>query len=70
MIVRLRYVKRVRSKGRTYWYHQITKERLSDDRDERTARVLEINRTLKGTAPDSGECRLAARWAAPHSDRH
>ena len=49
MIVRLRHVKRVRAKGRTYWYHRITGERLSDDREERAARALEINRTLKGT---------------------
>ena len=50
MIVRLKHVKRVRSKGRTYFYHRITGERLPDDRDERAARVLEINRTMKGTA--------------------
>ena len=35
MIVRLKYVKRVRAKGKTYWYHSLTGERLSDDRDER-----------------------------------
>ncbi len=50
MIVRLRHVKRVRAKGRTYWYHQITGERLPADREERAARALEINRTMKGTA--------------------
>ena len=50
MIVRLKHVKRVRAKGRTYWYHQITRERLPEDREERVARVMEINRTLKGTA--------------------
>ncbi len=50
MIVRLRHVKRVRAKGRLYWYHQLTRERLPDDREDRAARVLEINRTLKGTA--------------------
>ncbi len=49
MIVRLKHVKRVRSKGRTYWYHQITHERLPDDHEERAARVLEINSTMKGT---------------------
>ncbi len=57
MIVRLRHVKRVSAKGRTYWYHRITGERLPEDREERVARVLEINRTMKGTArkiaPDS-----------------
>ena len=50
MIVRLKHVKRVRSKGREYYYHQLTHERLSDDREERAARVLEINNTMKGTA--------------------
>ena len=50
MIVRLRHVKRVRAKGRLYWYHQLTRERLPDDREDRAARVLEINLTLKGTA--------------------
>jgi len=48
--VRLKNVKRVRAKGRTYWYHRITGERLPTDREERAARVLEINRTMKGTA--------------------
>ncbi|MCZ6482244.1 MAG: tyrosine-type recombinase/integrase [Alphaproteobacteria bacterium] len=50
MIVRLKHVKQVRAKGRTYWYHRITGERLPGDHEERAARVLEINRTLKGTA--------------------
>jgi integrase len=50
MIVRLKHVKRVRSKGRIYFYHQLTHERLPDDREERAARVLEINSTMKGTA--------------------
>ncbi len=50
MIVRLKHVKRVRAKGRTYRYHQITGERLSNDREERAARAMEINRTLKGTS--------------------
>ncbi len=50
MIVRLRYVKRVRAKGRIYWYHRITGERLPDDREDRAARVMEINSTMKGTA--------------------
>ncbi len=50
MIVRLKNVKRVRAKGRTYWYHRITGERLPTDHEERAARVLEINSTMKGTA--------------------
>jgi integrase len=47
MILRLKHVKRVRSKGRTYWYHRITGERLPGDQEERAARVLRINNTLK-----------------------
>ena len=50
MILRLKHVKRVRAKGRTYWYHRITGERLPEDIEERAARVVEVNRTLKGTA--------------------
>jgi integrase len=42
-VVRLRYVKRVRSKGRTYWYHRTTGERLPDDHDKRIKRIVEIN---------------------------
>jgi integrase len=49
MIVRLKHVKRVTAKGRTYWYHRVTNERLPDDREARAARVLEVNATLKGT---------------------
>ena len=50
MIIRLKHVKRVRAKGRTYWYHRITGERLPEEHEERAARVLEINRTMKGAA--------------------
>ncbi|MCH8193026.1 MAG: hypothetical protein IIA65_03280 [Planctomycetes bacterium] len=49
MILRLKHIKLVRVKGRAYFYHQITKERLPDDREKRAARVLVINSTLKGT---------------------
>ena len=59
MIVRLRHVKRVRAKGHTYWYHRITRERLPDDREDRAARVIEINRTLKGTIRKIGPGSLA-----------
>ena len=45
-VIRLRHVKRVRSKGRTYWYHRVTGERLPEDRDERIARVVVINAGL------------------------
>ena len=50
MIARLKHVKRARVKGKTYYYHRITRERLPDDYDERVARVVEVNRTLKGDA--------------------
>lgn len=53
MLVKIKYVKRTRSKGRTYYYHRLTHERLPDDRDERAARVLEINRTMKGTVKNA-----------------
>ncbi len=59
MIVRLKHVKRVRVKGRTYWYHRITGERLPDDREERAARVMDVNRTLKGTARKTARGSLA-----------
>ena len=42
-IVRLRHVKRVRVKGRTYWYHRKTGERLPDDHDNRIKRIVDIN---------------------------
>jgi len=46
MIVRLKHVKRVRSKGRTYWYHRVTGERLPEDRDARIKRVTDLNASL------------------------
>ena len=45
-VVRLRHVKKVRAKGRTYWYHTVTRERLPVDLDQRIARVVEINASL------------------------
>jgi len=58
MIVRLKHVKRVRSKGKTYWYHRITGERLPEDRDARIKRVADINsslgpKTRSGSRPGS-----------------
>ncbi len=41
--VRIKHLRRVRSKGKTYWYHRLTGERLPDDENERLRRVLEIN---------------------------
>ncbi len=51
----VKHIKRVRSKGRVYHYHQVTGERLSDDPDERIERVVEINAGLgKPTRPREG----------------
>ena len=44
--VNLKHLKRVRTKGRTYWYHQITGERLPNDETERIERVVEINKGI------------------------
>lgn len=63
MIVRVKHVKRVRSKGRTYWYHQKTGERLPDDRDELIRRVAEINANF-GPARTLGPGSVAAVAAA------
>lgn len=38
-----RHVNRVKSKGRFYYYHRKTKERLPDEANARALRVLEIN---------------------------
>ena len=69
MKVRLKHVKRVRAKGRTYWYHRITGERLPVDREERAARVMDINRTLRGAprmiAPGSLADLITQYKAAP-----
>ena len=65
--MKVKHIKRVRSKGRVYHYHQVTGERLSDDRDERAARALEINKTLKGTRPkraDGSVDDIAAKYKA------
>ena len=47
-IIRIKHIKRVRVKGRTYWYHRKTGERLPDDPEERALRAAEINRCLNG----------------------
>ncbi len=44
--IKVKHIKRVRSKGRVYHYHQVTGERLSDDLDKRIERVVEINAGL------------------------
>jgi len=46
MRVRLMHVKRVKAKGRVYWYHRRTGERLPDDAAQRVVRVIEINAGL------------------------
>jgi len=68
MIVRLKQVKRVRSKGRTYWYHRVTGERLPEDRDERIARIVMINASLgpkRIAEPGSVAANFAAYKASP-----
>lgn len=42
----MRHLRRVKSKGRVYWYHRKTGERLPDDETARLTRLLEINATL------------------------
>ena len=42
----LKHLRRVRSKGRNYFYHRKTGERLPDDEGDRIRRVLEINQGL------------------------
>ena len=59
-VVRLKHVKATRYRGRVYWYHRLTKERLPDDPNERAARVLEINATLDGWRNDVVPGSLAA----------
>ncbi len=45
--VQIKHMRRVRSKGRVYWYHRRTGERLPDDETARVRRVLEINEGLE-----------------------
>jgi integrase len=45
--VEIKHMRRVRSKGRTYWYHRRTGERLPEDETARIRRVLEINDGLE-----------------------
>lgn len=53
-VVRLRHVKSVRRKGRAYYYHRKTGERLPDDDEERAKRVLEINGEARRRGPMPG----------------
>lgn len=46
MRIMLRYVKRVKARGKVYYYHSKTGQRLPDDPDQRARRVLEINASL------------------------
>ena len=45
--VHIKHLRQVRAKGRTYWYHRKTGERLPDDEAARLRRVLEINDGLE-----------------------
>jgi integrase len=69
MYVKLRNVNAVRAKGRTYYYHRKTGERLPDDPDARAKRVLEINAGLseKSCLPSGGSMAalIAAYKASP-----
>ncbi len=60
MRVRLKYVKWVKAKGRIYYYHSRTGERLPDDAGQRAARVLAVNGTLEGTTAEHPEGSLGA----------
>ena len=51
-VVRVKHVKSYRRRGRVFWYHRLTKERLPDDEAKRIARVLEINATLDDRRDD------------------
>ncbi len=44
--IRIKHMRRVRSKGSTYWYHRKTGERLPEDETARIYRVLSINEGL------------------------
>lgn len=70
--VRVMHIKRTRAKGRDYWYHRVTGERLPDEPGARLDRAREINRGLapgapaaESPAPDSLAGTIAAYKAAP-----
>ena len=44
--IRIKHMRRVRSKGQIYWYHRKTGERLAENETARIRRVLEINEGL------------------------
>jgi integrase len=51
VVARLKHEKRVRGRnGKVYFYHQVTGERLPDDRNARLERLWEINKTLPAHA--------------------
>lgn len=45
--VSIKHMRRVKAKGRVYWYHRRTGDRLPDDETARILRVLEINEGLE-----------------------
>lgn len=53
-VVRLKHVNAVRRRGRLYYYHRKTGERLPDEANARALRVLSINESLERAPPDSG----------------
>ena len=54
MRVRVPYEKRVRAKGKLYYYHAKTGHRLDDDPQVRARQLFYINATLKRTTPGRG----------------
>lgn len=71
MFVRLKHVRRVRSKGREYWYHRVLVGKcLPADETARVKLVLEINAALeRGDSVE--EVRAAFGWSrSPSGAKH
>lgn len=57
-VARVKHAKRVKDRyGKVRWYHQLTGERLPDDRESRVLRLLEINQSLPAKGQVSGPAR-------------
>ena len=64
MRLHVKHVKRTRSKGRTYYYHRLTGERLPDDPAAAAARAHAINEELPGDREPPAPHMLASVIAA------
>ncbi len=56
MRIKVKHVNRIRSRGKTYFYHRVTGERLPDDPAQAATRANEINASMAGrrtTRPDT-----------------